>query len=89
MNELKARLHKLVTRNESDGLYTDANLIYDACERIVKLESACMEAVSLLHTLSMGTDGILRNQICSASNILDHVMGRRQSTHGTQIKKDG
>lgn len=53
-------------------------------ERIKKLERAMSETASILAGLSMATEGHLRGQICSASNRLNHALGRTISAHGDQ-----
>jgi len=57
-----------------------------ARDRIADLEHAARSAADILHTLSMATSGSLRGNICSASNILDHALGRQQSLHGVQVE---
>jgi hypothetical protein len=54
--------------------------------RIAELEHAARSAADILHMLSMATDGSLRGSICSASNVLDHALGRQQSMHGKRVE---
>ena len=62
-----------------------AYYIQEAANRICELETAAKGSADLLHTLSMATTGVLRGQICTASNQLDAALGRGQSLHGAQF----
>ena len=52
---------------------------------IERLRAAMLATSDQLHTLSMATEGHLRNRICTASNRLDAALGRQQSLHGEKF----
>lgn len=56
----------------------------DEIDRGVQAIAAAYAAVEILSALSMATEGHLRGRICTASNILNHALGRQQSVHGEQ-----
>lgn len=51
-------------------------------ERIAELETAIYKSWSLLGPLSMGVEGAVRREVCTASNILGNVIGKGRSSHG-------
>ena len=49
---------------------------------IAEYRDAMFKAHEILGTLSMGTEGQLRKQICTVYNILGKPLGRGRSSHG-------
>ena len=64
-------------------------MCYDYEDRIKELERTVFElqvsafkAKGLLASLSMGTDGAIRREVCTAMNILAKPLGKARSSHG-------
>ena len=52
--------------------------------RIAELEAAMLRAHGILGSLSMGTEGALRQRICTVYNIIGEPIGKPRSSHGEE-----
>ena len=59
----------------------------DAIERVVELERAAVNAVHLLAILSMGVEGAIRREVCTAMNILAKPLNKERSSHGDEDRE--
>ena len=75
-----------MNRNSSKDLpTTQEEDLLAAKVKITELQYAMMDAILILGGLSMATTGAIRANVCSASNKLNHALGRTQSSHGEQF----
>lgn len=56
----------------------------DCGVRIAELEAAMARAHGILGVMSMGTEGHMRQRICTVYNIIGAPLGKGRSSHGRE-----